>query len=107
LKVPWQRNCAFGIGQGVLAASVLAAAIYAPRSGEPTVLIPLAAQPLAQALAFAEAERAPLMRIDSTTGRLVVLAPDTPALLRALASGFVPVAATQAGCVAREQRKAV
>lgn len=104
--MPWQRNCALGTGQGVLAASVLAAAIYAPRSGEPAVLIPLAAQPVAQAVAFAEAERAPLMQIDSTTGRLVVLAPETPGLLRALARGFVPVAATQAGCAAREQRKA-
>ncbi|HSF13218.1 MAG TPA: hypothetical protein VLA50_09640 [Erythrobacter sp.] len=103
--MPWLRNLALGTGQGVLAASVLAAAIYAPRSGEPAVLLPLAAQPLAQALAFAETERTPLMQIDSTTGRLVVLAPDTPGLLRAIASGFVPIATTQAGCAARELRK--
>lgn len=81
--MPWQRNLALGTGQGVLAASVLAAAIYAPHSGEPTVLIPLAAQPVAQAVAFAGAERAPPMQNDSTTGRLVVLAPDTAGLLRA------------------------
>jgi hypothetical protein len=103
--VPWQPNCALGTGQGVLIASVLAAAIYAPRSGEPAVLLPLAAQPVGQALAFAEAEGAPLMQINTATGQLVVLAPDTPGLLRALASGFVLVATTQAGCAERELRK--
>ena len=103
--MPWLRDLVLGTGQGVLAASVLAGAIYAPRSGEPAVLLPLTAQPVAQALAFAEAEGAPLMQIDTASGRLVVLAPETPGLLRALASGFVPVATTQAGCAEPKLRK--
>lgn len=96
-----QRDVVMGAGQCAVLATVLLAAVYAPRSGEPTALIPLAAQPLTEALAYAEAEHAPVMTIDGSAGTLVILAPDTPGLLRALTSGFVPVAATRAGCAER------
>lgn len=85
-------------------ATVLLAAIYAPRSGEPAALIPLGTQSMAQSLAFAEAEHMPLIEIDTTADRLVVAAPETSGLMRALARGFVPIAARRVTCLDPENR---
>lgn len=96
------RELALGAVQGLLIASGLGAAIFVPRAGDPAVLVPLGAQPIAKALAYAEAERAPVMTIDTATRRLVVLAPDSAGLIRALARGFVLVAAAKDGCAERQ-----
>lgn len=99
-----RRDLALWLGQGTTLATVLLAAIYAPRSGEPMALIPLGTQSMAQALAFAEAEHAALIAIDTTAHRLVVTAPETSGLMRALARGFVPVAARNETCLDPENR---
>ena len=99
-----RADLAFGLGQGALVGLVLLAAVFGPRSGQPAALIPLGAQELNRAFAFAEAERAPLMQVDANTGRLIIIAPSTAGLLRAVMHGFLPISAGPAGCADIENR---
>lgn len=98
-------DLALGIGQTAMIALVLLVTLYGPRSGQPAALIPIGAQGLPAAFAFAEAEDTPLMNVDPETGRLIVIAPATGGLLRAIMNGFLPVAAGSVGCTDSENRK--
>lgn len=104
LSVQVRSDLAFGLGQGALVGLTLLMAVYGPRSGQPAALIPLGAQELNRAFAFAEAERAPLMQVDTNTGRLIIIAPSSGSLLRAVMNGFLPISAGPVGCADIENR---
>ena len=80
---------AFHSGAVLLA---LAAALLWPRPGQTAVLVPLAHNDLGTVLRWADAADAPLVSLDSASGRVVARVPENRALIRALAAGILPIA---------------
>jgi hypothetical protein len=76
----------------------LTAALAWPRVGEAALLVPLVPGGSAQAYAWADAERAEYLAIDPSGARVIARVPSNDSLLRALASGILPVAAGARGC---------
>lgn len=76
----------------------LAAALAWPRVGEAALLLPLGPGGAAKAFAWADAERAEYLAIDPAGARVIARIPSGDSLLRALASGILPVAARERGC---------
>ncbi len=86
---------------GLALGLALAAALAWPRVGEPALLVPLGADRMARAFAWADGERAEYLAIDPAGGRVIARIPSNHSLMRALANGIVPVAARTPGCAAR------
>ncbi len=99
--MPARSDFALVGAQGAILAAVLGAAVFAPRTGEPMALIPLAGQDARPALAWADAEGVPLVAWDPATARIIVAAPEPGGILRALAEGFLPVAAAGESCASK------
>lgn len=99
-----QRDLMLFGAQGTILSAVLGLALFSPRAGEPALLIPLTGQTVAQTLAFAEAQGAPLLTLDTTTGRLTVRPPATDTFMRAMAHGYLPIDAAASDCGATENR---
>ncbi|MBI1403700.1 MAG: hypothetical protein GC147_10840 [Porphyrobacter sp.] len=89
---------AFFAGHGCAALLALGAALAWPRVGEAAVLVPLGTGRMSETLAWAEAERAPVLGIDTGRARVIARIPSNHSLWRALARGIVPVAARSPGC---------
>ncbi len=96
------RDLAFKVGHGVIAVLALLTALFWPRAGQPALLLSLTgdkAQPaLAPALTWVAAENARIESIDPLTLRIIVRAPSSASLLRALKDGILPIAANADGC---------
>ena len=88
---------------GLALALALAIALAWPRVGEPALLVPLGGERLARSLAWGEAERAEYLAINGEDGRVIARIPSGDSLLRALASGILPVAARTSGCAVKGQ----
>lgn len=76
----------------------LVAALLWPRAGEAALLVPVGKQDLASLTRFAAREGAPLLELDSASGRVIARLDDRASPLRALAEGIVPLAADARGC---------
>lgn len=86
---------------GAAAVLALVAATLAPRAGEAALLVPLAGGDLAPTLAWARAEGAPLLELDTARGRVVARLADNRSLLSALGAGLLPLAAGARDCQPR------
>lgn len=82
----------------------LAAALVWPRAGQAALMVPLGRSDLGEVLRWADAEQAPLLAIDPARGRVIARISSNGSVLRALASGLVPVAARAPGCTPKRQR---
>jgi hypothetical protein len=76
----------------------LVAALVWPRPGQAALLVPLGPDGLAAALDWADAEGAPLLALDTASGRVIARISTNDSLLRAISSGLVPIAARAPGC---------
>lgn len=82
----------------------LVAALLWPRAGEAALLVPVGGQDLASLTRFAAREGAPLIELDSASGRVIARLDDQASPLRALTQGIVPLAASTRGCSTLETR---
>ncbi|ASJ90834.1 hypothetical protein [Porphyrobacter sp. CACIAM 03H1] len=76
----------------------LVAALAWPRPGQAALLVPLGTGGLRGVLAWADRTGAPLLALDSASGRVIARISDNRSLLHALSQGIVPVAARAPGC---------
>jgi hypothetical protein len=76
----------------------LTAALMWPRTGQAALLVPLGEQKMESALDWVAREDAELIELDSTSGRIVARISDNRSAWRAIAAGFVPIAARAGGC---------
>lgn len=83
-------------GAGVVLA--LAAATVWPRPGESALLVPLGDEGLIEVLNWADRENAPLLALDTRTGRVVARITDKSSLLSAIRAGIIPIAARVEAC---------
>lgn len=70
----------------------LVAALIWPRPGQTALLVPLGHNDLGSVLRWAAAADAPLVSLDSASGKVVARVPENRTLIRALAAGIFPVA---------------
>jgi len=77
--------------------SLLAAMVW-PRAGQAALMVPVGDGDLGTVLHWAEQEDAPLLMLDTDSGRLVARVPDNRSLLGALRSGIIPIATRASGC---------
>jgi hypothetical protein len=86
---------------GVHAAGVtlaITAALVWPRPGQAALLVPLGTTDTRTAIAWAAHEDAPLLAIDTASGRIIARITDNASLMRALGHGILPLAARAPGC---------
>lgn len=83
-------------GAGVVLA--LATATVWPRPGESALLVPLGDEGLITVLHWADREGAPLVTLDTGTGRVVARITEKSRLLSAVRAGIIPIAARVEGC---------
>ena len=76
----------------------LAAALVWPRPGQAALLVPLGTGDPRTAIAWASREKAPLLALDTSRGRIIARVTDNASLLRALGDGLLPLAARATGC---------
>lgn len=81
----------------------LGAALFWPRPGQAALLVPVAGHDLSAALRWADREAAPLLALDTTSGRVIARVTDNASLLHALGQGLVPIAARGPGCATLSQ----
>lgn len=86
---------------GGAAALALAVSTLAPRPGEAALLVPLGGEALPAALAWANAEGAPLLELDTARGRVIARLADDRSAMSALAAGLLPLAARTRACQSR------
>lgn len=86
-------------GAGV--ALALTAALIWPRPGQSALMVPLGSGDLLDVLGWVEREQAPLLALDTASGRAIARITDNRSLLRALGSGILPVAVRAPGCTPR------
>ena len=91
-------------GAGI--ALALTAALVWPRPGQAALLVPLGSADTRTVLAWAVREKAPLLALDTASGRVVARITDNRSLLRGIAQGILPLAARAPGCRATSQRPA-
>lgn len=91
-------------GTGV--ALALTAALVWPRAGQAALLVPLGRADTRTLLDWAAQENAPLLALDTASGRVVARITDSRSLLRGIAQGIVPLAARAPGCSANSRRQA-
>jgi hypothetical protein len=80
------------------------AALAWPRSGQAALMVPIGHRDVRAALRWADAEQAPLLALDPARGRVIARLSSNDSVLRALASGLVPVAARAPGCQPQAKR---
>lgn len=90
-------------GTGI--ALALTAALVWPRAGQAALLVPLGSADTRSVLAWAMQENAPLMALDTASGRVVARITDSRSLLRGIAQGIIPIAARAPGCRANNRRQ--
>lgn len=83
-------------GTGI--ALALTAALIWPRAGQAALLVPFGSADTRTVLAWAAQENAPLLALDTASGRVVARITDSRSLLRGIAQGIVPLAARAPGC---------
>ena len=86
---------------GINAAGValaLTAAFVWPRPGQAALLIPLGSGDPREVIAWAAREDAPLLALDTASGRVIARVTDNAGPLRALGQGIVPIAVRAPGC---------
>lgn len=93
----------FGLHAGGVALA-LAAALVWPRAGQAALMVPLGSADTRTVLGWAAQEDAPLLVLDTASGRVVARMTDNRSMLRALGQGIVPVAASAPGCRADTRR---
>lgn len=76
----------------------LTAALVWPRAGQAAVLVPVGSAGLDTALGWAARENAPLLAIDTASGRVVVRLSERGSAASAIASGIIPLASRARGC---------
>lgn len=85
-------------------ALALTAALFWPRAGQAALLVPLGSGGMRSVLQWADHAHAPLLAIDSTTGRVIARIVDNQSLFSAIGAGILPVATQTAGCVAGDAK---
>ncbi len=83
---------------GAAVVLALSAATVWPRPGQTALMVPLGAGDLGTVLRWADRQNAPLIVLDSTSGRVIARISDNHSLLSAIGSGIMPIAARAAGC---------
>lgn len=83
---------------GTAIAVALAAALAWPRAGQAALMVPLGRPGLPAVLAWAEAEDAALLRLDSAGGTVIARIPSNNSLWGALRLGIMPISARAPGC---------
>lgn len=83
------------------AALALGAALFWPRPGQAALLVPLGRSDLGTALDWADREAAPLLDLDTGSGRVITRVTSNAGLLRAVLAGLLPVAVRAPGCAPR------
>ena len=79
----------------------LVAALAWPRPGQAALLVPLGDTGLGDVLAWADRTDAPLLALDTASGRVIARIEDSSSLPGALASGILPIAARAPACSPR------
>ena len=100
-----RRETAFIALHACAGGFALVAALLWPRAGEAALLVPVGGQDIAGLTRFAAREGAPLLELDSASGRVIARLDDRASPLRALAEGIVPLAASARGCRQPETRQ--
>lgn len=83
---------------GAAVVLALAAATVWPRPGQAAIMVPLGAGDLGTVLRWADRQNAPLLALDSASGRVIARIADNHSLLSAIGSGIMPIAARARGC---------
>lgn len=83
---------------GVGIALALTAALVWPRAGQAALMVPLIGAHTRSVLAWAGQENAPLLALDTASGRVVARIADNGSVLRAIGQGIVPLTARAPGC---------
>ncbi len=86
-----------GLHAAAVVLALSAAAVW-PRPGQAALMVPMRAGDLASVLAWADREGAPLLELDTASGRAIARIADNRSLLSAVRAGIVPVAARENGC---------
>lgn len=89
---------------GAAVVLALSAATVWPRPGQAALMVPLGTGDLGTVLRWADREKAPLLTLDSTNGRVIARIDDNRSLLSAIGSGIVPIAARAGGCQTAAKR---
>lgn len=76
----------------------LAAAFVWPRAGQAALMVPLGGADTRTVIGWAAQENAPLLALDTTSGRVIARMADNRSMLRALGQGIIPIAAPAPGC---------
>lgn len=83
---------------GVAVVLALSAATVWPRPGQAALMVPLGTGDLSTVLRWADRERAPLLELDSASGRVIARITDNRGIVSAIGSGIMPVAARAGEC---------
>ena len=83
---------------GAAVVLALSAATVWPRPGQAALMVPLGSGDLGTVLRWADRENAPLLALDSASGRVIARIADNHSLLSAIGAGIMPIAARSGGC---------
>ncbi len=93
-----RADCAAVGFQSAAVVIALAAALVWPRPGQAALMVPLGEGGLRRVVDWANAERAPLLALDSTSGRVISRISDNRSLFNAVRAGILPVATRAPDC---------
>lgn len=93
------------LGQTLVVPLTLACAIFYPAAGQPALLVPLVEQTTGDAIAWGQDNGAPMVGTSRMGSLVIVRLPNTASALRALASGYLPLAADGRSCGASQKSK--
>lgn len=93
----------FGLHAAGVVLAVAAALVW-PRAGQAALMVPLGGADTRTVIGWAAQENAPLLVLDTASGRVIARMTDNRSMLRALGQGIVPIAAPAPGCRADRQR---
>ena len=83
---------------GAAVVLALSAATVWPLPGQAALMVPLGSGDLGTVLRWADRENAPLLALDSASGRVIARIADNHSLLSAIGAGIMPIAARSGGC---------
>ncbi len=89
---------------GAAVVLALSAATVWPLPGQAALMVPLGTGDIRTVLRWADRERAPLLALDSASGRVIARIADNQSLVSAIGAGILPIAARADGCQPAEAR---